>query len=92
MGIDERRTIGHLERGTRQPTFWQVVVLERLFGVPASELFQGVAEDADRRLVEQARALLEGPMEGPNPSARLEFLSKIAYPDEVRIVPICPET
>jgi DNA-binding XRE family transcriptional regulator len=91
MGVDQRRTIAHLERGTRQPSFWHVVVLERLFGAPASELFQGVAEEVDRRIVEHARTLLEGPMEGPNPVARLEFLSKIAYPDDVRIVPLCPE-
>lgn len=73
----------------RHPDLETLVALEVVLGQPIQELFAGVTERVREKVAQRAQALLESLDDTPSKEGvlKLETLSKLAHPDDERIIP-----
>lgn len=87
--VEQRGSVAQLERSLRQPNLRNLLALEIVLGVGIQELFAGQAERVREHVTSCSGELLESLDDTPTEEnmAKLEFLSQLAHPDEIRIVP-----
>ena len=90
LGAENRATVSRYEHALRLPNLETALALEVVFGLPASELFAGVAGRAKEDVSRRARALLGVVPEEPTRefAKKVELLAKLAHPDDQVIVPL----
>jgi len=89
IAVEQRASVSRYEQGLRFPNLETLLALEVVLGMPIGDLFAGVAESVRENVSTRAKALLEDAGDEPTKETvrKLEFLSKLAHPDDLRIVP-----
>jgi transcriptional regulator with XRE-family HTH domain len=59
LGCTNESKASRYERFVREPTLTTALACEALFGVPLSELFAGMYDDASESVIARARSLIE---------------------------------
>lgn len=90
VAVENRGSVARYELGVRLPELETLLRLEVVLGTPVRELFAGIAERMREDVTQRARALLEGMGDAPSGRAlmKLDTLSKLAHPNDIRIIPI----
>jgi transcriptional regulator with XRE-family HTH domain len=58
LGVTTGTKVSRYERYSRTPTLETALACEAIFGVPASELFAGIYEKAERRVLTRAKVVI----------------------------------
>jgi transcriptional regulator with XRE-family HTH domain len=89
ISVEQRASVSRYEQGLRFPNLETLLALEIVLGLPISDLFAGVTERVRENVSGRARALLEDLDDTPTKEtlSKLDLLSKLAQPDEYRIIP-----
>jgi transcriptional regulator with XRE-family HTH domain len=89
ISVEQRSSLSQIERGARHPSLRTLLALEMVFGHGIQDLFAGVAEEVRQHVTSRSRELLESLGDAPNAEllAKVELLSKLAHPDEHRVIP-----
>lgn len=89
IAVDHRSSVSRYEQGLRFPGLESLLALEIVLGQPIAKLFAGIAERVGENVTSRARTLLESLDDTPSRemSLKLELLSRLVRPDDVRIVP-----
>ncbi len=90
IAVEQRASLSRYEQGLRFPNLETLLALELVLEQPIQELFAGVAERVRENVTSRAEALLTSLGDTPSKEMvmKLELLSKLAHPDDHRIVPI----
>lgn len=88
--VEHRGSFARFELGTRLPGCDTVIALELVLGQPVQTLFAGLTEQIRDDLACRAQALLESLGDKPTKEAilKLDLLSRLAHPDDERIMPL----
>lgn len=85
----EQAALSRCELGQRTPDLEVVLALEMVLDEPLECIFAGVAGRVRARVAARAQALLEASNDEPSHEnfLKLGILSKLAHPDDERIIP-----
>lgn len=90
ISVEQRASLSRYEQGRRLPNLETALALEMVLGQRIQELYAGVSVRVRDGVTRLSRQLLESLDDTPTRETALKFelLSKLAHPDDERIIPI----